>query len=83
MSTQVSGTKNTLNPNLSVVAGGWNILEEMIFEEWVTASQVYRRSAFQTEQAAKQNICTWCVLDGGTEMGHTYVALILRALGYL
>lgn len=56
-----------------MVAGGWNILKEKIFEEWVTASQVYRKSAFQAEQAATQNICTWCVLDGGTEISHTCV----------
>lgn len=46
-------------------------MEEMIFEESVTASQVYKRSAFQAEQAAKQNIYTWCMLNGGSETGHT------------
>lgn len=54
-------------------------MEEMSFKGWVIASQAYRRSAFQAEQAAEPSICVCArvrVLGGGTEISHTLAALI-------
>lgn len=75
MSTQAPGTKDTLNANLSVVAGVWHISEEMSFKGWVTARQAYRGSAFQAEQALNQ-VCACvcvCLVAGEEEVGRKWL----------